>query len=336
MSHLKEMHPAGVIVILVILGLFAASIAMLLYVVARYRHLQNMIGEDAEENNFLNHTLREYAAAYKQFGQDVNTPGIIADAMGVKLPGLLFAERYLNNAVSLFVTLGLFGTFLGLSLSVTALTQLISYSNTSEWLSVLDSVGGGLMSALSGMGVAFYTSLVGAGCSIILTILRTILSPQSQREQLATALELWLDHDVAPTLTTERAKDEEQLIREMIGAMNKTADTMQKTLAQATAGMRETMTNASTGMRDTLAAASAGMKTNADEASRGLRETMEASKPYLVAFHQTVEKFNTGVRDFGELDYNLRGTIERLDVSLRDLNRALQRTGREADKESEQ
>ena len=336
MSHLKEMHPAGVIVILVILGLFAASIAMLLYVVARYRHLQNMIGEDAEENNFLNHTLREYAAAYKQFGQDVNTPGIIADAMGVKLPGLLFAERYLNNAVSLFVTLGLFGTFLGLSLSVTALTQLISYSNTSEWLSVLDSVGGGLMSALSGMGVAFYTSLVGAGCSIILTILRTILSPQSQREQLATALELWLDHDVAPTLTTERAKDEEQLIREMIGAMNKTAESMQKTLAQAAAGMRETMTNASTGMRDTLAAASAGMKTNVDEASRGLRETMEASKPYLVAFHQTVEKFNTGVRDFGELDYNLRGTIERLDVSLRDLNRALQRTGREADKESEQ
>ena len=190
------MHPAGVVVIVVILALFAAAVALLCYVAARYKHLQDMIGEDAEENDFLSYTIREYAAAYKRFGQDVNTPGIIADAMGVRLTGLLFAERFLNNAVSLFVTLGLFGTFLGLSLSVTALTQLIRYSNTSEWLSVLDSVGGGLMSALAGMGVAFYTSLVGAGCSILLTVLRTVISPQARREQLATALELWLDHDV--------------------------------------------------------------------------------------------------------------------------------------------
>ena len=168
------MHPAGVVVIVVILALFAAAVALLCYVAARYKHLQDMIGEDAEENDFLSYTIREYAAAYKRFGQDVNTPGIIADAMGVRLTGLLFAERFLNNAVSLFVTLGLFGTFLGLSLSVTALTQLIRYSNTSEWLSVLDSVGGGLMSALAGMGVAFYTSLVGAGCSILLTVLRTV------------------------------------------------------------------------------------------------------------------------------------------------------------------
>ena len=51
----------------------------------------------------------------------------------------------MNNAVSLFVTLGLFGTFLGLSLAVASLTELIGYSNTSEWLSVLDSVGGGLL-----------------------------------------------------------------------------------------------------------------------------------------------------------------------------------------------
>ena len=303
MSHVKEMHPAGVIVILVILALFAAAVAMLCYVVARYKRLQDMIGEDAEENDFLNHTLREFAAAYKQFGLDTNTPGIIADSMGVKLSGLLFAERFLNNAVSLFVTLGLFGTFLGLSLSVTALTQLINYSNTSEWLSVLDSVGGGLMSALSGMGVAFYTSLVGAGCSIVLTVLRTIFSPQSQREELATALELWLDHDVAPTLATERARDEEQLIHQMIDAMNSTAESMDKTLQNA---------------------------------SKGLRETLEGSKPYLVAFHQTVEKFNTGVHDFTEVDYNLRGTVERLDVAVRDLTRALQQVSvRSAGKENE-
>ena len=40
----------------------------------------------------------------------------------------------------------------------------------------------------SGMGVAFYTSLVGVGCSIVLTLLRSIFSPQSEREKLETEL----------------------------------------------------------------------------------------------------------------------------------------------------
>ena len=222
--------------------------------------------------------------------------------MGSELSGLMFFERFLNNAVSIFVTLGLFGTFLGLSLSVASLTKLISYSNTSEWLSVLDSVGGGLMSALSGMGVAFYTSLVGAGCSIVLTILRTVFSPQSGREKLQTRLELWLDHTVAPTLATERVKDDSQLVHEMIGALDDASASMQKTLRQS-----------------------------ADD----MRTTLEASKPYLVAFHQTVEKFNNGVHDFSEVDYNLRGTVERLDVAVRDLAGVLRQVvGRSADRES--
>ena len=358
MSHLKEMHPAGAVVIVIILALFAASIALLFYVTARYKKLQNSIGEDAEENDFLSYTLHEYRSAYRQFGEDVNTPAVITDCMGVRLSGLLFAERYLNNAVSLFVTLGLFGTFLGLSLSVTALTQLISYSNTSEWLSVLDSVGGGLMSALSGMGVAFYTSLVGAGCSILLTLLRTVFSPQSRRDQLATTLELWLDHDVAPTLVTDRAKSDEQLIHQMIGSMDKTASAMEKTLQTASAGILKATETASAGLLRTTEAASAGLlkttdaaasglqksmdtasaglQKTVDGAATGLRETLEGSRPYLVAFHQTVEKFNNGVRDFGEVDYNLRGTVERLDVAVRDLTRALQQAARTADnKENE-
>ena len=59
---------------------------------------------------------------------------------------------------------------------------------------------------------------------------------------------------------------------------------------------------------------------------------MDASRPYLVAFHQTVDKFNNGVHDFGEIDYNLRGTIERLDVAARDLVSAVRQTARNAER----
>lgn len=291
MGLLKNMPVPGLVVIFVIAALFVVAVALLCRVYFGYRRISELVNSgDPTQDEFLRRVLREFTAAYRVFGENTNTPGIIENVMGSGLSGLLFCERFLNNSVSIFVTLGLFGTFLGLSLSVASLTNLISYSNTSEWLSVLDSVGGGLMSALSGMGVAFYTSLVGAGCSILLTVLRTVFSPQSQREKLSTQLELWLDHTVAPTLATEAEKDEAKIVKSMIDAMNKTADSMDK-----------------------------AMRTSADD----MKRTLEGSKPYLVAFHQTVEKFNGGVRDFSEVDYNLRGTVERLDVAIRDLTRAL-------------
>ena len=308
---LKDMPQAGAVVILVILALFVCALVTMFTLCGRYRLMSRTLEVgDWEADAFLSRVEESFAAAYKENGAQTNTPGIISCAMGSGLSRLLLLERFLNNAVSLFVTLGLFGTFLGLSLSVSSLTKLIGFSNTSEWLSVLDSVGGGLMSALSGMGVAFYTSLAGAGCSIILTLLRTIFNPQSQREKLATELELWLDHDMAPTLPGPEKKDDAALVHEMIGGLNQAADSMEKTLNNSSRAFQKTL----------------------DEGSAALQKTLDGSRPYLVAFHQTVDKFNTGVRDFGEIDYNLRGTIERLDVAARDLVSAVRQTARNTEK----
>ena len=302
MSKLSTMPPAGLAVIALILGLFALALLLLFITYARYSRLAALVGNLNRDNSFLRFVVNAYADAYKRQGKDVNTPAVVANGVSTKLSGSLLCERFLNNAVSLFVTLGLFGTFLGLSLSVTSLTEMIGYSNTSEWLSVLDSVGGGLMSALSGMGVAFYTSLVGVACSIVLTILRSIFSVQNARDKLETRLELWLDHEVAPTLPTEAPKDDADLVHQMILALNKTSDEMDKTLKSAT-----------------------------DE----LKAAIASSRTPIAAMNKTVESFNTGVRDFSEFNYNLRGTVERMDVAVRDLvsglrevSRSLERSGR--------
>lgn len=304
MSGLGSMPPVGLVVIVAIVALFITAVLLLFYVSARYKHLSSMVtGSLDKENAFMRFVVNDFAQAYKKYGLDVNTPALVSNAVSVKLPGLLLIERFLNNAVSLFVTLGLFGTFLGLSLSVSSLTELIGYSNTDQWLSVLDSVGSGLMSALSGMGVAFYTSLVGVACSIVLTLLRSVFSPQAQREKLETQVELWLDHNVASTLPTEKAKDNADLVRQMIRAMDAAAESMDRTLKQTT-----------------------------DE----LKLTLAASREPLDEFNKTVDSFNDGVRDFSEFNYNLRGTVERMDVCIRDLvsvlrssARGLERSGRQ-------
>lgn len=296
MSGLQSMPPVGLIVIVAIVALFALAVLLLFYVSARYKHLSSMVtGSLDKDNGFLRFVVNDFASAYKKYGLEVNTPALVQNAVSVKLSGLLLMERFLNNAVSLFVTLGLFGTFLGLSLSVSSLTELIGYSNTDQWLSVLDSVGEGLLSALSGMGVAFYTSLVGVACSITLTLLRSVFSPQAQREKLETQVELWLDHSVAPTLPTEKAKDNADLIRQMIHALDAAAESMDRTLKHST-----------------------------DE----LKLTLAASQKPLEDFNRTVASFNEGVRDFSEFNYNLRGTVERMDLCIRDLVSVLRSSAR--------
>ena len=296
MNVLASMPASGIIVIAAIAILFVLAVLLLFYTWGRYKGLAGMVkGSLDRDNGFLRFTVNDFADAYKKYGQDVNTPAIISNAVSTKLSGLLLCERFLANAVSLFVTLGLFGTFLGLSHSVSSLTELISYSNTSEWLSVLDSVGGGLMSALSGMGVAFYTSLGGVACSVVLTLLRSIFSPQTERETLEARLELWLDHTVAPTLPTERAKDESEMVQQMVHAMDSASKTMESALQKATGD---------------------------------LKTAIDSSRAPITAFNKTVDSFNGGVRDFSEFNYNLRGTVERLDVTVRDLVSGLREVSR--------
>ena len=288
MSHLSKlsaMPPVGLVVIVAIVSLFVLALLVLFITYARYSRLASLVGNLKRENSFLRFVVNDYADAYKRHGRDVNTPAIIANGVSTKLGGSLLCERFLNNAVSLFVTLGLFGTFLGLSLSVSSLTELLG-SNTSEWLNVLDSVGGGLMSALSGMGVAFYTSLVGVACSILLTVLRSIFSVQNAREKMETRLELWLDHDVAPTLPTDAPKDDAELVHQLVLALDRSTDNMNQILTDAT-----------------------------DD----LKTAINMSRAPIAAMNKTVENFNSGVRDFSEFNYNLRGTVERMDVTVRDL-----------------
>ena len=297
MENIRNMPPVSIIVIMVILALFTAAVIMLFGVCGSYRRQTRLaVFGDTVRSRMLHAALDDYAAAYKAFGQDTNTPAIITSAIRSHMGFALFCERFLHNAVSLFVTLGLFGTFLGLSMSVSSLTELISLSNSSEWLGVLESVGGGLMSALSGMGVAFYTSLVGVACSILLTILRAIMSPESLRTALENEMELWLDHKAAPRLSTDRVKDDADLVNRMIGGLNAASESM----------------------------------------DRALKDSTSALQNSLNSFNGTVASFNQGVRDFSEYDYNLRGTVERMDVAIRDLGSIIRRTGRAMERSDRQ
>ena len=307
MQFFENLAPAGAIVIAFILILFAAAVILLIGVSARYRMLRNDIALRGGGRSAFALALREdFSAAYRQYGENTNTPALINNAVSTQLGKLLFAERFMNNAVSLFVTLGLFGTFLGLALSVSSLTELLSTSSSEEWLGILDNVGSGLFSALSGMGVAFYTSLVGVACSIVFTLLRAVWNPQALRDSLETSAELWLDHTVAPTLTTDAASDD-----------NGRIITLKKELRAHAAAVERALNDCTDRMQTVLNAA-----------ATNLHDSIDYSKEPLHIFYDTVHLFNENVRDFSSINYDLRGSIERMDLAVRDFGSALHKAER--------
>ncbi len=305
MLQFSNLAPAGTIVIAVILILFAIAVVILFTTYTRYRYLNHDIASrGGGKSAFASDLKSSFRTAYRLYGNNTNTPAIINSTLSDRLGTLLFFERFMNSAVSLFVTLGLFGTFLGLTLSVSSLTNLLKASNSEEWLSILNSVGSGLFSALSGMGVAFYTSLVGVACSIVFTLLRSIFNPQAQRETLETTAELWLDHVIAPQSETDAAMDDQSRFLQLKDELRMHAESVEKSLGTCTDQLEKVLTSA----------------------TNSLGEMIRYSKEPLGIFYDTVQTFNQNVRDFSAVNYDLRGSIERMDLAVRDFGSAVART----------
>ena len=93
---------------------------------------------------------------------------------------------------------------------------------------------------------------------------------------------------MAPRLGTDAAKDDSAVVRQMINGMNTAAAAIDDTLKGTTGALQQSLTG----------------------------------------FNATVDCFNQGVRDFSEFDYNLRGTVEKMDVAVRDLTAAIRRVTR--------
>ena len=65
------------------------------------------------------------------------------------------------------------------------------------------------------------------------------------------------------------------------------------------------------------------------DATNSLGAMIEYSKEPLRIFYDTVQTFNENVRDFSAVNYDLRGSIERMDLAVRDFGAAVRNaTGR--------
>ncbi len=112
--------------------------------------------------------------------------------------------------------------------------------------------------------------------------------------------------EIAPTLTTEATKDDADLVNRLIDTLNDSVSEI----------------------RTALRSSAESYTVSTQAASNVYARAINEQKEHLKHFDGALEKFNSGVHDFSEVDYNLRGSVERMDLAVRDLASALREINR--------
>lgn len=130
----------------------------LVFLESRVRRLINR-GDRGNQPEIVNELERRFKEASCNLEQ-VNTVALIDQIYSQEKVWFLSCEQidyFCRTLPNLLLSFGLLGTFLGITLNLSTLSQTISQTNISD----VDSLVRELQKPLAGMGIAFTTSLTG-------------------------------------------------------------------------------------------------------------------------------------------------------------------------------
>jgi hypothetical protein len=196
-SGLTLIDLSGYIIIAVILLTLVIAVGVNMGVRRRYREMERDLRQHAEPGDRFRHRVltsivRAAEATFHVPETEPNFQALIEHHFKRAMSGALMAERFLKSAAGLMIVLGLVGTFYGLTLSIGKLVTLIT-GDVSGVAEITESLTTGLAGALSGMSVAFSTSLFGIVSSIVVILLNVFSSLADRRAALMLKLEVYLD-----------------------------------------------------------------------------------------------------------------------------------------------
>jgi len=233
-QSLTLLDASGYLIIATILVFLGLGVALTFVIRARYAQIAADLrergaasGDATFESAVLNHIVRDAREAMRRHQGDVNTQAIIEHNFQADLKALLIGERFVRASTGLMVILGLVGTFYGLTLSIGKLAALVS-GDIKDASAITESLTAGLTQALTGMSVAFSTSLFGIVAAIVMTLLGVLNNVMDRRTALMAQIEAYLDNVLLSG--ANRTQGSERL-DQMVTAFGQTVERLEGTVA---------------------------------------------------------------------------------------------------------
>lgn len=201
LDGLLAMNASGYVIILAIVTTLFTAVTANLLINTKYARIEADLDRDRAHDEpfrypFLNHAVQHARDAARRDTRQVNLQAIVEHNVQSQLEALLVGERFVRGATGLVIILGLVGTFYGLTLSIGKLVALVA-SDTQQAGDIAQTITAGLTQSLSGMSVAFSTSLFGIVAAIVLTVIGTFSNVTDRRTAFMVRLEVYLDKRLA-------------------------------------------------------------------------------------------------------------------------------------------
>lgn len=308
----EQVRGFGMGIIITIFAIFVISFIANLVIRKKYTIiLDDLLNwhrkkEGAFHSDILNKVVEDYKNTATGSYSEVNTQAIIEKNFNLRLRGLALGERFIKNTNTLLITLGLFGTFVGLTAAVGELAGIFIKMDMAELIenSGIEGMLRSLVSSLQGMSVAFTTSLVGVGCSIVLTVLMTVVNAQDVRENLMIHIEEYLDNTVSVVVSQDKETEYTMMNNILRATFNDFGDRIQSSLKQTVESFGDKLTS---------------VVMDVNVSSKSLDTTVER-------FDKSLANFAVNMRDLNEFNMNMRNNIERMDVNFIKVTESLTRT----------
>jgi hypothetical protein len=153
-------------------------------------------------------TIKNLKSRFKQASiqlDNVNTAALIDQVYSQEKIKLKFLPKevgcdqidyFCRILPNLLLAFGLFGTFFGITINLSALSRTINQTTTSNVTTLIAE----LEKPLQGMSIAFITSLIGLFFSVVLTIFNWLKNTSQAKYRLISSLEDYLDNIYQPTI----------------------------------------------------------------------------------------------------------------------------------------
>jgi hypothetical protein len=237
----------------------------------------------------LNRIVREVEAVAAQHAGAINTQAIIEHNIQADLGPLLVGERFVKATTGLTIVFGLLGTFTGLTVSIGKLAVLVSGSAPGV-SDITASLTGGLRQALSGMSVAFATSLFGIASAIVMTLVGVFLSVTDRRTAFMVRVEAYLDNVLLSARHAAQVGDG----RGRAGAAG-------------------------------VGAAGAPVTAALEPVLARFGQSVAALEAAVGRFDGSLRGFSATTREFHEFNMHLKDNIQRMSLAFGDLSETLKR-----------
>jgi exonuclease VII small subunit len=210
---------------------------------------------------------------------------------------------------NLLLAFGLLGTFLGITINLSTLSQTINQTNASDVSNLVTE----LKKPLQGMSIAFSTSLIGICLSSILTISNGIWNTSFAKYQLISSLEDYLDNVYFPEVQGDTRLD--KIVNKMVSQQDEFLTNFGETVRKAVEqSMGKVAKQIADGNKETTDLARQVYE-KFDKAAGTISRAADEFKSSMSALNTTSQIFKQSAETFNQSEFPLKLSLAVVDLS---------------------